>query len=227
MSLKAIQGRVVVKVDTQSKNSHTFSNGMTIRLERGWNNLDKGQTEPVNAEVISGTYIPEGSLILIHHNATHDTYRIFNYRQTSGTDIADSVRYYSIPEEQCFAWHDGESWKPMRNFEFGLRIFVPYTGKLAGIAPKFMKDTLYVTTGEFSGKVCHTLKACDYQIIYQGLKGQEERLIRFRHSQDPGFDREEIVAINEHLTDKVNNGEIWVGLNPTDAKPLNNYVYAS
>src|SRR5882762_184816 len=212
--LKAIENRVIVKIDTQSKNSHKFSDGTIIRLERGWNNLIKTETEPVNAVVIDGSYIPKDSLILIHHNASHDTYRIFNYKNTSGEDIANSVKYYSIPEEQCYAWHDGVEWKPMKNFAFGLRVFIPYEGKLQWVAPKLIKDVLYITSGYLKRKACHTLRASDYTIIFQGINGQEERIVRCRHSEQSGYDREEIVGVNKFITEMINEGKYLIGLTP-------------
>ncbi len=38
--IKHVQGRIVVKVDLDGKNWHTFSNGTKIRLERNTDNFD-------------------------------------------------------------------------------------------------------------------------------------------------------------------------------------------
>ena len=66
----AVEGRVVISVDLESKNSHTFSDGTKIRLEREYNNLNQRETKPVNAIVIDGEDIESGSQILIHPNVT-------------------------------------------------------------------------------------------------------------------------------------------------------------
>lgn len=218
--LKCVHGKVIVSIDLESKNSHTFSDGTKIRLERQYNNLNKRETHPVNAIVISGDGIESGSQILIHPNMTHETYRIYDYLPLSGEVEGSDIKYYSIPSEQCYAWFDGNEWKPLKGFDFGLRVYIPYSGFIQGIEPSLMPDILYVTTGELKGKVVHTLKACDYEIIFQGLNGQEDRLIRFRHFPDESNEREEVIAINEYLTDKVNNGELLVGLSPTKAKTI-------
>jgi hypothetical protein len=68
--------------------------------------------------------------------------------------------------------------------------------------------------------VVHTLKACDYEIIFQGKDGREERLIRFRHFPGEDNDREEVIAVSEYLTDQVNCGKLLIGLSPTTAKEI-------
>lgn len=220
IQLQAVEGKVIISVDLESKNSHTFSDGTKIRLERQYNNLNRRETHPVNATVISGEGMKSGSQILIHPNMTHETYRIYDYAPLSGTIEGNDVKYYSIPEEQCYAWLDGDIWKPLKNFDFALRVYIPYAGLIDGIEPTLVKDVLYVTTGEFKGKVVHTLKSCDYEIIFQGSNGQEDRLIRFRHFPDKEHEREEVIAVDEYLTEKVNNKKLIIGLSPLKAKTV-------
>ena len=217
-NLKHTYGRVIVKADLEAKNYHTFSNGLTIRRERNFNEFNRRITQPVNAICISGEDIEPGSEILISHNALHDTNKIFSYKSKS-----PDIQYYSLPEYDCFAWRDKEgNMRPMKNFEFGLRVFKPYSGPLEGIAPTLIKDTLYITTGLLAGKVAHTLKASDYEIIFQGLDGKEDRLIRISHSEDENFDREEIIAIADDLTEQVACGTLLVGLEPSNCVKLVN-----
>ena len=221
--LKYIDGRVVVKVDLEKKNFHQFSDGTKIRRERKYNNFNRRETEPVNAVVISAEYIPEGCEILVGHNSLHDTNKIFDYTGLSGKAEATDIRYYSLPEDDCFAWRDenGEM-QPLRNYAFGLRVYKPYTGALEGIEPEKVKDVLWVTTGELKGNVVNVLPFSDYEIIFQDLNGVEGNIIRFRHSDDCEFEREEVICINHDLTEKVLNGELLVGLSTSDAKKLNN-----
>lgn len=215
-TLKCIEGRVIIKIDDKSKDSHTFSDGTKIRLERRFNNFNSRETNPVNAFVIDSTYIPQGSQILIHPQAIHDTNRIFNYK-----DNNSDVRYYSINEEMCFAFHDGEDWRPLKTFDFALRIFKPYEGLISGIDPTLIKDCLFVTTGEYKNKVVRTLIACDYEIIFQGLNGQEQSLIRFRPNGDEKNKREpEAIAIDHTLTEKILNNKYLIGYSIKDAKSL-------
>jgi hypothetical protein len=227
MALKHIHGRVIVKIDTDLKNWHTFASGKKIRLERGWENFNNREVQPVNAIVISAENIPQGSEILIHHNSIHDVNRIFDYTPLSSEAEADCIKYYSLPEHDCFAWRreNGEL-KPLKGFQFALRVFEPYKGILNGIPPKLMQDILYITTGKLAGNVCHVLVASDYEIVYQGLEGREERIIRIRHNDEEEIEREEIIAVNHSLTGKMLNGELFVGLIPSDAMPVKTIAYA-
>ena len=223
MKLRAPKNKVVIKVDLESKNYHTFSDGTKIRLERQFDNFNLRHVKPVNAYVIDGAGIPEGSEILIHHNATHDTYRIFNYVGYTD-DASSSIKYYSIPEDQCYVWRENvdSPWKPFKNFITGLRLYKPYNGALEGIKPEKIKERLYVTSGELKGKVVITLIASDYQIIFQNENGVEESIIRARYFPE-GNERNEIIGIDLDLTNSVNKGDILIGLSDTDAKKIDEY----
>lgn len=96
-------------------------------------------------------------------------------------------------------------------------MFEPYKGTIEGIEPTVVKQVLYITTGELRGKVAHTLKGCDYQLVFQGSDGKEQNIIRCRHfNEETENEREEIIAIADDLTMKVNKGELLVGLYPND-----------
>ena len=117
MKLKAPSNRVIIKVDLESKNSHTFKDGTKIKLERVYDNFNMRYVKPVNAIVVNGVGVTEGSDILIHHNATHDTYRIFNY-QSPTKEASSDVKYYSIPEQECFLWREkgSSTWNTLYNY---------------------------------------------------------------------------------------------------------------
>lgn len=225
MSIKHTHGRIVVQVDMNYKDSHRFEDGTEIKLVRRVNNFDKKHTEPVNAIVLSADNIPTGAEITIHHNSTHDSNRIFNYKPLSGIDIASDIRYFSIPELEAYLWRMGdEEWQPVKGFATGLRVFEPYTGILQGIPPKQIKDTLLITSGALKGKVVMTLKSCDYCLIFQD-KGRERNIIRIRHDDETEIEREEVVLIHDEFTQKVNDGLLLVGITATDAKPINKIEY--
>lgn len=219
--MKHVENRIVIKVDHNYKKSHKFADGTVLALERGWNNLDKRETAEVNGIVISAEDIPQGAEILIHHNATHDTNKILDHGQLSGLKIASHIEYYSIPETQAFFWRkDSETWHPVKGYVTGIQVYKPYRGILQGIDPTIIKDTLYITSGDLKGQVCHTVRAANYEMIFQDLDGRENRLIRCRHWDDEDNEREELTAISHYLTQKVNSGEYIIGLTPTTAKSL-------
>ena len=220
MNLKAPLNRVIIKVDLESKNSHTFKDGTKIKLERVYDNFNMRYVKPVNAEVVNAKNIPVGSEILIHHNATHDTYKIFNYQRPTA-EASSSMQYFSIPIEECFMWRGekGSTWNALNNFITGLRIFEPYTGFLEGIEPALVKNKIYVTSGELEGNVVGTVISSDYEIIYQDDDGTEGKIIRLRYYPE-GNDRNEVISIEHELTNKVKNGELLVGYNTSDAKKL-------
>lgn len=224
-NLKHIEGRVIVSVDTQSKNWHTFQDGTKIRRERQFNEFNRRITEPVNATVISADKVPSGSEILISHNAIHDSNRIFDYTSLSGVFESTDIKYYSLHESDCFAWRDEkDEFHPMKNFCFALRVFQPYKGLITGILPTIVKDVLYITSGELCGNICHVLKASDYTIVFQGKDGREKNIIRCRHFEDQYDERQEVIAISHELTDKLVNGELLIGISPQDAKPIKELV---
>lgn len=221
VNLKAPDGKVIIVIDIENKNWHTFENGQKIRLERQFDNLNRRQTEPVNCFVIDGKNIKSGSEILIHPNAIQDSNRIFDFKNNLG-----DIRYYSIPEEQCFCWRDEKNnWLPLPPYETALRVFKPYKGFLVGIEPEKLKNVLYVTRGELNGKCVSTINAVDYQIIFQDINGKENSIIRFRPSGCEKTKREpEAIAILQKETEQIKNGELLVGLTSTDAKPINEIV---
>lgn len=221
MKLIAPKNRIIVKVDLESKNVHTFKDGTKIRLERVYDNFNMRYVKPVNAEVVNAKDIPEGSEILIHHNATHDTYKIFNYLRTT-TEASSDVQYFSIPIEECFLWRakDSSEWNTLNNYITALRVFKPYTGFLEGVKPELIKNRLLITSGDLKGYVVNTLISSDYEIIYQDRDGTEGKIIRLRYFSD-GSDRNEIIAIEHELTEMVNNGDLLVGYSISDAKILN------
>jgi len=220
MKLKAPSNRVIIKVDLESKNSHTFKDGTKIKLERVYDNFNMRYVKPVNAEVVDAKDIPTGAEILIHHNATHDTYKIFNYQRPT-TEASSDIQYFSIPIEECFMWREGKGsiWNALNNFVTALRIFKPYKGMLQGIEPEVMNNKLYITSGELKGRAVNTVISSDYEIIYQNDDGTEGRIIRLRYYPD-GNDRNEIIAINDNMTELIENGDLLVGYNKSDAKKL-------
>lgn len=222
--LKHVNGRVIVSIDLDYKDSHQFEDGTKIYRGRRFNNLNVRETNPVNAIVISGENIPERVEILAHPHAFCETNKINNYLSLSGNETSSSVKYYSIEEEMCFLWYDKEcsTWNPLHGFATALRVFKKYSGFLIGIEPEIIKDVLYITSDcDLKGKVVNTLKACDYEVIFMGVDGKEGRIIRLRHYEGENRDREEIIAVNNDLTNKVEDGELLIGLSTSDCKTLN------
>lgn len=217
--LKHVDGRIIIKVDVDAKDVHTFANGVQIYRGRRFNNLNVRETNPVNAFVVDAEYIPKGVEILVHPNSIHDSNRIFNYGSSS-IELGNSVRYYSIEEASAFLFRDGEQWNPLKGFATGLRVFKPYEGSIIGIPPTKIENVLYITSGEFLGSVVHTLRACDYEIIFIGTDGTEQRIIRCRHYENEAHDREEIIIVRNDLTKLVKTGNLLIGLSENDCKSI-------
>lgn len=216
-TLKKVHGRVVVKINLQGKNYHTFEDGSRIRLERQFNNLNRRQTEPANAIIIDAENIPIGAEVLLYYNAIHDSNKIFDYK-----DKSPYIGYYSIKEEDCYMYRDGNEWKPIQPYETALRVFEPYTGDIEGVEPKKLEDTLYVTSGEFKGNVVKTLRGCDFEIVFMDTNGKEGNIIIFRPNGLPEKNlEEEAIAIMHELTENVNCGTLLVGVSKKDCKKLN------
>ena len=224
-NIKAPKDRCIICVDMDYKNSHKLANGTNIRLERDVENLNKRYTAPVNATIVYSEYIPIGSEVIINHNATHDTNRIFELEDLDGEVIASEIRYFSIPEIDCYIYKEenDEEWKPCKNFVLGLRVFEPYNGILEGVKPKEIKNHIYITSDcELKGMVVKTVHAALYEMIFQGKDGREQKVIRIRHSQDPQFDREEVELIDYDKTKKVKKGELLIGLNVNETQKYDN-----
>lgn len=225
MEFKHTYGKVLVSVDLEGKNWHTFSDGTKIRLERQFDNFNRRETQPINAIVISADDIPSGAEILIHHNSLHDTNKVFDYLPVGEMEITSTVKMFSIPESECFIWKDKDGkWQPLKGYATALRVFKPYKGILEGVEPTRIKDCLYITSGEYNGLVVRTLKAADYQLVFQDSNGQEGNIIRCRHYEGEEHEREEIIAIDKGLTKLVKNGEYYIGLSVKDCKPITESV---
>lgn len=224
-NLRHVEGRVVVKVDMLAKNHHKFESGLVIRRERQFNEFNRRITQPTNCIVISAEGIEKNAEILVEHNALHETNRINDYKNKFESEETDRVRYYSISTFECLAWRKDSEWKPVEGFEFGLRIFKPYEGKLEGIEPTLIEDTLWVTSGMYKGNALRTLRGCDYELIYNESFGVEGSLICFRPEGDEKRNLEaEAVALMHEITDKILSNEYLIGYTTKDAKPLKDFV---
>lgn len=218
--LTHVEGKIIVSIDLEAKNSVTFEDGTKIRLERKYDNFNMRYVNPVNAIVVSGESIPKGSQILIHHNAIHDTQKIFDYAPLSGKNEASDIKYFSISEDEAYAWYDNKlkEWKPLPGYDFALRVFKKYTGSIQGIEPELVKNVLFMLTGKYSKQAVFTAQASDYQIIFQDINGKEGNLIRIRTDGDEKTKREpEVIALMNGYTGKIWEGELLVGITKNDA----------
>ena len=221
-TLQSIGSRTIVKVNIEEKNYWKFNSGLKIRYERNFNNFNRRQTQPINATVIASDYIPTGAEILIHHNSLHDTNKIFDYPDQLSTHENESdIRYFSIPQEECFAYRVDKEFIPTNGFDFGLRIFKPYSGLLQNIEPTLIKNVLFVTTGEFKNKAVHVLSNSDYQMVFQDTNGREGNIIRFRHYPNDFDPREEVLAVDFNLTESILKGELLIGLTKSNCYKFN------
>lgn len=200
--MKPTEGKVVIKIDLKQKEKYRFSNGQAIYISRG-HNYNLREDNPNVAEVIDAAKIPAKSLCLIHHNATQDSYKIFEEKE----DV------FSIPEDMVFLYFENGEWKPNENFVISNRIFKPYNGFLIGIDHELVKNRMYIEKGLYEGNVVITSPYCDYEIVFF-IDGVEQHIIRTRVRELFGLDKE--------LSDAVKKGEYLVGINSKEAKIINN-----
>ena len=127
-------------------------------------------------------------------------------------------------------WRIGKAkWQPIKGYATGLRVFKPYEGVLAGIEPKQIKNVLYVTSGELTGKICQTVRAADYELVFNDFDRREHRIIRFRHYDD-GIElngrEDELTCIRNDLTKELKAERLLIGLTTSDAKHLKELAHA-
>jgi hypothetical protein len=89
--LEHTEKRIIVSVDTTSKENYRFGNGVVLKMFPNTNQLDKRFTQPTNGIVVSAENIPIGAEVLIEHNSAHPTNEIFEYK----SDNPD-IKYYII-----------------------------------------------------------------------------------------------------------------------------------
>lgn len=216
-TLKYVDGRIIVKVDTEGKNQHRFHDGTIIRRERQFNNLNFRETSPVNAIVISSKDISKNVEILVDYHSIHDSNKIFNYKNKS-----KQIQYYSIKQEDCYLWKDeNNEWQPLPPYDLGLRVFKKYDTIISWMKPEKISDMLFVTTGEFKGKIVQTLVACDYECVFQDTNGREGNRIRFLPNGNESVNKEpEAICIRYDLMKELEEGKLLIGYTIDDCKPL-------
>ncbi len=223
MDLKATWGNIIVAIDIYKKDKHRFSNGIEIQLERNWNNFNMIERNPIQGMVVDwyGDVPRETDKrieIIFQHTVYHDSYRIFN--SANASKEMDDIRYYSVPIDLCYFWrYEGEEWQPMPNCLITTRVWKPYKGFLI-MPPTQIKERLYVLEGEFKGNIVVTSKNCDYEVIFQGDNGKQAYIISTR------ADRDEILAIDNGLTELYNNGDILIGRTADEAKQVEMTAFA-
>jgi hypothetical protein len=207
MKLIAPKDKIIVEVDLESKNSHTFQDGTKIRLERGYDNFNGRYTNPVNGVLVDGMGLKPSTPVVMHHNSVHDTNKLFAIRNKP------LCATYSVSVEECYLYFE-DKWKPFPQFSIALRLFEPYKGPIQGIQPTLIKNKLYITHGDYAGNVMAVLKSSDYEVIFQDQDGRENRVIRVRNSGE----RNEMIAIDHDATKKVMEYKLLVGLASNSAK---------
>lgn len=213
MKLKAPVRNVLVRMQLDNKEKYKFANGMEIQIMKGFD-FNKRIDSPSIGEVVDGI-IPTGAMCLLHHNSSHDSFKVFGYKNEAGKLIEN---LYSVAEDMVFCYKEnGKEWQPMKDFLITLRIFKPYEGVLTGIEPKQIIQRLYCLSGKVSdykveGKAIIVTKHSDYEIIFH-QDGKPSSIIRTR--------LRECLGIDYDLTNEIKNGKLLIGNNLEDAKILN------
>ena len=223
--MKAIKGKVLIKIDTLQKTKYAFQTGEQIVIERGYNfNLREDRASM--AYVIDSDQLPEGAPILVHHLSVEETYAVpYIHLFLTEEEIAEGYKIFSIPYDMVSAYFEDGVWKPCKDFLITQRIYEPYQGEIVGIPHQRIKRRLYVIRGEdnwdgqtrdLSGKVIVVLDNSDVEIIFHNEQHREERVMRTRHR--------EILGIDEGMTKKVQKNLYLVGLSEDNCEPLNKNI---
>lgn len=211
MDIKATSRNVVVEVEMDNKEKYTFSNGTTIRIQKGFG-YDLRKEWPTFGKIIDGGGLPKDALVLIHHNSTHESFKIPNIFDDEGNRINN---LYSISSDMVFCFREeNKSWQPTTDFLITLRMYREYKGILLDIKPTKIPQMLYVVSGildgkDLSGKVIITSKYADYEVIFFE-DGREQSLIRTRVR--------EVMGVSNELTNEVHSGKVLIGNNLENAK---------
>jgi hypothetical protein len=218
--MKAIRGKVLVRIDTKQKERYALEGGPTIIIEKGYNfNLREDRASM--GEVVHAYDIPTGAMVLIHHNATDKTYSVESNDILTDEEYRNGHRILSIPEDMVFCYNEGSGWIPCKNFLLTKRIFKPYKGSLVGIQPEQVKNRMYVVSGwdewdgkkkDLSGEVVVSLVNCDYLVIWHTKENKEDMLIRTRHR--------EIIGLDSGLKKDIQKGKYLIGNTLKDATQL-------
>lgn len=219
--MRAIRGKVLVKIDTKQKEKLAF-NGGTLIIERGYN-FNRREDYPSMGGVIDGEGLPAGAEILLHHNVSEAAYNVEGETLLTDEERAEGYRVFSVPADMCFCYKvEGGEWTPCKHFLLTKRIFKPYEGLMTGIEPAQVKNRMYVTKGidtwddevtDISGRVMVVTENSDYQIIWHDKEHKEQTIIRTRHR--------ELLAFDEGMQNDIEKGKYLVGVTLKDAKKIN------
>lgn len=206
MNIKAGYKRILCTVDTDLKNHYQLTEDINIVLERDVEEYNNRVKMPVNGIVVDGEGFDGGEEVLINHNSAHPVNQLFDHN----LNLPPHVQLYSIPAEEVYIYRKSkdDKWLPTRSYLIVDRIWEQYKGILVGIPPKVITNKLFVLEGEPKHKVVATAKWCDYTIIFQEANGREAHLTRMKA---PDEYQDEVLAIEDGLTEKVLNGDLLIG----------------
>lgn len=213
MMLKAPSRNVLIKIQLDNKEIYIFDNGNQLVISKGFD-FNRRKDSPSFAKVVDGDNIPKGAVCLIHHNASHDSFKVFGVKDDEGKTINN---LFSVAEDMVYMYkEEGKDWMPYKDFLITYRIFKPYLGILTGIEPEQVKQRLYIRKGnipnyEVDGKVLFVTPFSDYECIFHE-NGKETSVIRTRSR--------EVLGIDLDLTRRVLKGEYLIGNNLQTAKIL-------
>lgn len=226
---KALRGQVLFKVDTRQKETLSLTDDITISISKGYDfNLRVERSS--RGICIDGEGIPEGADICFHHNATDATFQVPPQHFLTQEEVLAGWGVYNADCDSVFIYRVNGVWHPYKNFLITSRIFKKYVGAMVGVPTEQIKNRLYVVSGtdrieqnisakeykepinDLSGKVIVVTENSDYQIIFHDTDNKEYSVIRTR--------AREVLAIDNELTERVNNGEYLVGITEKDAQPI-------
>lgn len=219
--MKAINGKILVKIDILQKEKYALTKDTTIYIARGFN-FNLREDRATMGYVVDGNGMKEGVPVLVHYLSTEPSYAVDNEDILTENEKRDGFKIRNVPQDMVFCWFDGKNWQPCKDFLITKRIFKEYKGRLVGIDHQIVKRRLYVVSGvdewdgevtDLSGKVCVVTENSDVELIFHDENHKEGRVIRTMHR--------EIEAIDNKLTNEVKNGKYLIGLSANNCSTLN------
>ena len=214
MKIKALKGKVFIKIDTKQKEKYRLADTDTvIYIEKGYS-FNQREDRASMGYVIDGCGLPSGAKCLVHHHTVESGAELEIDGVLTAKEKEEGFKVYCIDKNTVFMYEDKGEWLPCEDFLITKRVYELYKGTIEGVEHEKLL-IMYVVKGyselyggeriNLEGKYVNVLVNADYEIIYHDTDNKPHSKIRTRSR--------EILAINNEAEDKIKKGEWAVATN--------------